>query len=101
MPRSTLPQTVYMRSTRTLLVAASVILVAGVLLVMTSNNGVSYGWFAYAPESESVALDSGYVLTTREVIGWVALWVASLILTGVVVRYRVLRRLAPDDDLPE
>ena len=101
MSRSTLLQTVYMRSTRTLLIVAGVILAAGVLLVMTSNNGDSYGWFAYAPGSESVAVDSGYLLTTREVIGWVALWVASLILTGVVVRYLVLRRLAPNDDLPD
>ena len=101
MSRSTLLQTVYMRSTRTLLIVASVILVAGFLMVVTSNNANSYGWFAYAPESESVAVDSGYLLTTREVIGWAALWVASLILTGVVVRYRVLRRLAPNDDQPE
>lgn len=91
-------QAVHMRSTRTLLILAGVILFAGVLLVTTANHGDSFGWFAYAPESESVAFDSAYLLTTREVIGWAAFWIASLILTGVVVRHLALRRHTPDDD---
>lgn len=96
-----MPQTVRMRSIRTLVIFAALILIAGVLLVTTSNQTDSYGWFAYAPKSESLAFDSAYLLTTRQVIGWVAAWVASLILTGVLVRHLVLRRLAPKDEPSE
>ena len=93
-----MPQTVRMRTIRALVILALLSLTAGVALLMTSNQADSYGWFAYAPEGDSVAFDSGYLLSTRQVIGWLAVWVASLILTGVLVRHLVLRSLAPEGD---
>ena len=85
-----------MRASRIWLTVAGLLLVAGVYLVTTSGLGGSPGWFAVAPESHSFSAGSLRLLTTSQIIGWAATWLASLIVTGVVVRHRVLKRSTPD-----
>ena len=82
-----------MRSSRIWLIVAGILLVIGAVLVTTST-GDSVGWFAYAPESDSIGATSFYLLTTTQVVGWGAAWLASLIVTGVVVHRLVVRRLS-------
>ena len=85
-----------MRASRIWLTVAGLLLTAGVFLVMTSGLGGSPDWFAVAPESRSSSMGSLRLLTTSQIIGWAAVWLASLIMTGVVVRHRVRRRSAHD-----
>ena len=88
-----------MHSSGTFLIVVGVFLVAGALLVSTANSPDSFGWFAVAPESDSIVVpDSFTILTTREVLGFAAGWIASLILTGLVVRHFVTRRFTPNGD---
>lgn len=86
-----------MRSSRAWLIAAGLLLVSGAVLVTTSD-GTSVGWFAYAPQGDSIGPDSFFLLTASQALGWAAWWVASLIVTGVVAHWLLVRRLAREGD---
>lgn len=86
-----------MRSSRIWLIVAAVLLITGAVLVANPSHDDSPGWFAVAPGSASIGFQSFYLLTTAQVLGWAAGWLASLIVTGLVVRRFVQRSLRNDD----
>ncbi|QGG41282.1 MULTISPECIES: hypothetical protein [Aeromicrobium] len=88
-----------MRSPRTLFIAAGLLLAVGIVLVLTSDSGQvsEYGWFAYAPESDSISMGGSFVvLTTREVLGWSAGWLGTL-LAAAAMGYRFAARRRASD----
>ncbi len=81
-----------MSSTRVLLVSASAVLVAGVVLVVTElQDDTMTGWFAYAPLSED-PWQGPTVLTPAMVVGGTLVWIASLVVCGVLVHRGASRR---------
>ncbi|MCR4511873.1 hypothetical protein [Aeromicrobium sp. 50.2.37] len=82
-----------MRSSRVLLALAAILLAAGSLLLLGSESPDEFGWFAYAPNDGLSFLDDAtfLVLTPGVVAGATAVWVATLLLAGVV-GHRLARR---------
>jgi heme/copper-type cytochrome/quinol oxidase subunit 1 len=85
-----------MRSPRTLLTVAGLLLaVSVVLLVTASGRDGEYGWIAYAPESDFGSVGSSvFVLTRQQVLGWIAAWLATLLTAGVI-GHRIASRRPP------
>ena len=88
-----MPHTRRMRSSRVLLALAVVLLAAGSVLVLGSNTPDEVGWFAHAPNQGLSFLDGAtlLVLTPGVVAGATAMWIATILVAGVV-GHRLARR---------
>lgn len=84
-----------MRVTRVVVLVAALMLIVSIVLVVSSRSGQGeYGWFAYAPGSDSITGPSTYLLGPRERLGWAMGWLGSLLLTAAVT-YGLARRRGP------
>ena len=65
------------------LVLALLLLVAGAVLVFTTNDTTNYGWFAYSPLDDNLDVTAdALVLTRTQMIGVLLGVVGLLVLTG-------------------
>ena len=73
-----------MRSKPLLVLAAVLAIAGGVLYAFPGDGEVTFGWVSSGPSGDEITLPAILFLTTRRVIGMVLLWVASLLVAGVV-----------------
>lgn len=59
-------------------ILAALLLLAGILFfALGPRENASFGWFAYAPLSESMFMPGMHFLTTAQIIGWLLLAMAA------------------------
>jgi hypothetical protein len=78
-----------MRTTKGLLLLASALAVAGLLLVFPFSGGTES--FAFAVASPDGTLPALLFMTTERTVGAVLVWIASLFVAGVI-GHRIARR---------
>lgn len=91
-PHYLLRQTVRMRSSRTLLTFAGLLVVVGLALVLLENESVS--GYSLGPASGdveapysseiSLAFDGAWLVTKQSAIGYALVWLGSLIVAGLI-----------------
>ncbi|MCD2444351.1 hypothetical protein LQ757_18885 [Agromyces sp. SYSU K20354] len=75
------------------LILLGVLVLCGALLVVVSSQAsVSFGWFAYQPLSDSVFVPGSFVVLTQPAVVGAAVTVVGLIGLGAVAGYALGRR---------
>jgi hypothetical protein len=70
-----------MSSSKGLLVLAAVLAIIGGLLVAFGGGNYDFGWQTFGPDPETPTV---LFLTARRVIGIVLVWLATLLVAGVI-----------------